>query len=326
MKNLTERIRQSLKRLFSIAIIMLLSCILLLPPTHAKAPSGETHLLTISICPPDNLHISIEVCENTAEIVAESFTQALSIPSQNVTSLVNENAQGDMVLIHLAAYGKVLNENDTLIVYLNAHGSRYSDWLMANVPNPEIRNTVSGTLPMETYALQFWSEESVGLPPVALSNHILVPLDDIMAVLGAIPARVALIIDSCYAELAVVADRPKNLELLVVASGSEQVANVTENHNSSLFGFALAGMLSHGDFTTLGDALSAAGTLTTELARDICGRMTVSQDVFDMILPAEPLPSEVGEDGKVALPDWYCVQVPATHAYGNAIMDMPVQF
>lgn len=324
MRTLPQRLCRVFQKMTAVMLLAIASAASFLVSAEANVPNEKVHLLTISACPPHNLHIPPEVCRNTSEMVARSFMQGLSVSSENVVTLVNHNARGEMVLKQLAAYAQELDESETLIVYLNAHGSRYADWLKANVPNPEIRKMVSGSLPSDSYALQFWSESPVGLPPIALSNQTLVPFDDIMAVLGAISARVALILDSCYAELATISDRPENLELLVVASGNDQVANINRDGSASLFGFALAEALSGTDSATLGGALSAAAERTVEMARETCGSMKISRDVFAMILPDEPLPSDTEGDRDVALPDWYCVQVPATFVYNEAVWNLPM--
>lgn len=323
-KTLPQWLCHVFQKLTVVMLLAIVSTAALPVSAEAKLQNDKVHLLTISACPPHNLHIPLEVCRNTSEMVAWSLMQALSVPSENVVSLVNDDATGEIVLKRLTAYAQELDESETLIVYLNAHGARYADWLKANVPSPEIRKMVSGSLPSDSYTLQFWSESPVGLPPVALANQTLVPFDDVMAMLGAIPARVALILDSCYAELASISDRPENLELLVVASGDDQVANVTRDGRASLFGYALAEALSGTDSATLGGALSAATERTVEMAREACGSMKVSRDVFAMILPDEPLPSDAEGDRDIALPDWYCVQVPATFVYNEAIWNLPM--
>ncbi len=313
-------------KIFLYSFIVGLYAFMLIAPTQLYAktitPKDNLHLLTISACPPDNSQIPLEVCRNTSEMVSEAFTRALSLRSENTVELVDEEAQGKIVLQQLAKYVETLNENDTLIVYLNAHGSRYGDWLEANVPDTEIRKMVSGTLPTETYTLQFWSREPVGLPPVALNNQTLIPIDQVISILGATSARVALIVDSCYAELTLLTERPNNLELLVVASGSDQVANITKDRSASLFGFALADTIARSDLATLGSAFFAAEELTKGLAKEICGTMKVSREIFETVLPDEPLPTADIETGDVALPDWYCVQIPRTFVFDNGIVSL----
>lgn len=307
------------------AIATLLGACLLvtmLAPSQAQPSDGEAHLLTISVCPPSHTQISIDVCHRTSERVETAISAALSISPDRTVSLVDSDARGPNVLRVIETYASELNSDDHLIIYLNAHGSTYSDWTKALVPDETIRPMVSGALPSETYTVQFWSGKPPILPMIALSDKSLIPINQIFSFLGTVDAKIALIIDSCFAELAHSAllegSKPENLDLLVVASGAKQAANLTEDREASLYGTAIADAFLSAEGSTFGEVMELANLDAVDMATEVCRASTISRDVFEVIFPEEPIPENANGSDEVAMPDWYCIQKPKLFDFGGS--------
>jgi hypothetical protein len=281
-----------------------------------QAVAGKTYLLAVGICPPYRHDIPVVVCKNAVDAVVKELGEALGIAKADIIALVDEKATGPGFLAALAHLGTRLTSADRLVLYLNAHGDSFglwADYYGASGPIAAINDRFHDR---DEYVLVFWTKEDPAVPALALAQKEWLTVDEVVDAIDALPAKVALILESCssgrtFAGFHLNAKESERIDFVLVSSGAEQISNINGAQTIPLFTESLTNALDLPMVDTFGEAIAHARMSTVLQATALCSTMTIPKATFALIFPGIPVPNEVTHDGLVSPPLWMCAQVPS---------------
>lgn len=327
----TLRYRVRLWRRAVIAAAMTAAFAALCPPMAAaqNRDTGETYLLAVSICPPYRKAIPPAVCRNAAKAIVDNFEKALGIEKANIISLTDEQTTARNFLKTLAELRDKLTPADRLIVYWNGHADPFSGWADAYEQDGPIAAINRNISVRNDYIMVFWTKTEPSVPALSIAQKDWLTIEEVVKAFDALPAKVALIVDSCSSARAATgfhrhAKGVDNIDYIATAAGPEQVAQFNSKHTMALFTEQLTEALDLPMVRTFGEAMSHARVATVQTALSNCMTSLIDRNDFAALFPDLPVPTAAAQKGKVALPLWFCSQAPTVVDFSGEMTRMPV--
>lgn len=291
--------------------------------------AGTTHLLAIAVCPPYRKDVPVELCHNALKAVTDDFPGALGVDPSNVTTMVDAETTGENVLAKLSELETTLDEKDRLVLYILLHGDPYYEWADYYESGPIVERVGQAYTPSHEDLMVFWTEDSPTVPALALAQKDWLTVPEFADALNKIPARVALIFDSCASNLYFrsVHEHAKmhdNIDYVATAAAGNQVSLFDQTKSMPLFLQQLRASLSMPDIRTFGEAMNHARASTVVNAMAQCSLSTIPSNLYQVAFPNLPTPNHTTHDGQVSVPLWYCSQIPNVVDYTGEISERPL--
>lgn len=204
------------------------------------AAGGEdTYVFAASACPPwktellekhaDAKNVA-NACRNDVQLFTSSVKEALGVPSENILTLVDEQATYDGLQRGLKALANKVPDDSRVILYFNFHGE-ISD---INQNDEEDNDEV----------LVLWTREKPFTTLSALSLKQWITAKELRGMMDSVKAgEIVIVIDACYAGEAVPEILKKHgrgsdwegKEAVILSSKAGQVSHFTADGSEALF-------------------------------------------------------------------------------------------
>ncbi len=300
-------------------------------PQEARQPvaAGKNYLLAVGICPPYRKDIPVEVCSNGVEALAVRFSQRLGIEKADIITLTDASSTGANFLRTLSDLAGKLTAEDRLILYLNAHGDAFSEWAHFFDDSGMIAQVNKTYVRPDEDVIVFWTRDEPAVPALALAAREWLTVSEIVDAIETIPARVALMLDSCssgrvFGGFHRHVKRSDRIDYILASAGSQQVANINPGETMPLFTQQLVYALDVPGVHDFGAAVDFARITTVQMTQSMCATQTVSRSVFARMFPNLAVPAATDLEGNVSLPLWSCAQVPSVADYSDKMTSMPL--
>ena len=298
-------------------------------PLSAASGAGKTYLLAVGICPPYRHDIPVDACKTAIDAIVDNLGDALDIAKANIVTLADDKATGPGFLAALADFGARLTSNDRLILYLIAHGDMFGQWANYYGAGGAIGEVGDRFYRPDDYVLVFWTKDEPRVPALALAEKDWLTVDEVIDAVDALPAKVALILESCSSGRAftgfhIGSRQSERIDFVLASTGAGQISNLNPGRSMPLFTEEFANALDLPTVDTLGEAVAHAQVTTVLRATALCSTITVPTAIFAQIFPGVPVPAEVTHDGLVSPPLWLCSQVPSVADFSGEMSAMPL--
>ena len=262
------------------------------------------------------------------DAVVDNFSDALGIAKSDIVALTEENATGPGFLATLAELGTRLTGADRLILYLNVHGDTFRLWSGYYGVGGAI-GAINARFNPDDYVLVFWTKEEPTVPALALAQKDWLMVDEVADALDALPAKVAVILNSCssgraFSGFHLNSKQSERIDYILVSAGFEQISNLNTARTMPLFTEQLVAALNLPMVSEFGQAIAHARMTTVLQATSLCSTMIIPVATFAQIFPGVPVPAEATHDEMVSPPLWLCVQVPSVADFSGEMSAMPV--
>jgi len=300
-------------------------------PAHSASESGpgKTYLLAVGVCPPYRQDFPSAVCKTAVDAVVANFSDALGIGKTDIVALTDKDATGAGLLAALADLRTRLTAADRLIVYLNAHGDTFGLWSGYYGAGGAIGEINARFYDPDEYVLVFWTKDEPTVPALALAQKDWLTVEEVVDAIDALPARVALILDSCssgraFSSMHLNVKESPRIDFVLASSGYEQISNINLARTMPLFTEQLVNALNLPMVGEFGQAVAHARMTTVLQAAALCSTMIIPVATFAQMFPGVPVPAEATHDKMVSPPMWLCVQVPSVADFSGKMSALPL--
>jgi hypothetical protein len=313
----------------TIACLAAAACLAATAPLSAATGAGKTYLLAVGICPPYRSDIPTEACDAGVDQIAQNLGDAFDIAPENIVRLTGAKATGTSFLSTLSTLGERLKEDDRLILYLIAHGDTFGQWAGYYGGGTAVAEISQSFFRPDDYVLVFWTQDEPTVPALALAQKDWLTVDEIVEAVEALPARVALILDSCssgrtFTGFHLGTREFEQIDFVLASAGSEQISNLSPAKTMPLFTEELVNAIDLPSVDTFGEAVAHAQMTTVLRATALCSALTLTPATFAQVFPGVRVPVEATHDGLVSPPLWLCSQVPSVADFSGEMSDMPL--
>jgi hypothetical protein len=294
----------------------------------SKSGQGKTYLFAVAVCPPYREEFPPSVCKAAVKAVVDNFSDALAIAEEDIVTLTDEKSTGTGFLAALADLGKRLTSADRLILYLNAHGDTFGLWSGHYGVSGPI-GAINARIDPDDYVLVFWTKDEPRVPALALAQKDWLTVDEVADALDALPAKAAVILDSCssgraFSGFHLNSKDSKRIDFVLASAGFEQISNLNLARTMPLFTEQLVNALNLPMVRELGQAVAHARMTTVLQATALCSTMIIPVATFAEMFPGVPVPAEATHDQMVSPPLWLCVQVPSVADFTGEMSGTPL--
>ncbi len=229
--------------------------------------SGEnTYVFAASACPPwktkllekNAKHIAL-ACQNDVELFTSSVKEALNIPSENIFTLVDEQATYDGLEEELKEFADKVPNGSRVIILFNFHGD------ISDV-------TLTGESGSKDEVLVLWTEDKPFTMLSALALKQWISVKELRGMIDAVRAdEIIIVVDACHSGGAVPDLIKKHgrdngwqgREAVIISSKSDQFSYFTTDGSHGLFTLNLSDSIRSG-FPTLKRAFENAAKETSK--------------------------------------------------------------
>jgi len=177
----------------SITIVAAVILYLCISTSSLWAMSGEnTYVFAVSACPPWKTKLLekdakdvANACRNDVEIFTSSLKEALDIPSQNILTLIDEQATYDGLQTGLKEFAEKVPKGSRVIMLFNTHG--------------DLADINSADKPRKDEVLVLWTEEKPFTMLSALALKQWITASEIRGMIDKVKAdEIVITVDACH--------------------------------------------------------------------------------------------------------------------------------
>ncbi len=226
-------------------------CIFIFNETVLAASGDNTYVFAVSACPPWKTKL-LEIhakdvasaCKNDVDLFTSSVKKALDIPSENIFTLVDEQATYDGLQEGLKEFSDTVPNGSRVIMLFNFHG--------------DLSDINKADKPVKDEVLVLWTEEKPFTMLSALALKQWISAKDLRGMVDKVKAdEIIITVDACHSGAAVPDMLKKHgrdkdwqgREALMMSSKANQHSYFTPDGSNGLFTLKLSESIASGSHT-----------------------------------------------------------------------------